>query len=987
MNKWIEITDNDKSKVTGHGAPNFTGNISDIIYHSVESKINTGSFWVIFKNEKNHIYDVKSTGQELALTLNDDLATHITSDTSFRMSYNSSSGVYFYNDNVIYGQRKNSTTLDTEGFNYHINAFIPVNSGFVINYYTADYENNLKTIVLEDYSSTVSSTQGKDVDYALYGELSYSSTFTLNSFNGGNDTDPSAINYLNFLFADVISQPLKVGVASYNSENSNYVITSVNNYKGETIINNPLVYSLVNNQVNQYLLVKENNLSPIRLYELNRKNNTITLDNSFNLNIEGESSVIQCSIWGYSSDFTSYADFDYELMLVTYNGKTHYFLNDLKDVFTRNITFKNGEEILESKRIFNVDYPSYTGATPTKESDAIYDYEFSGWLPSLDSEEAKTTTEFVAQFNSIIKQYKLSYYVENVLQEEHTVNANTVPLKPTIPEKEGFIGEWTPTIREDTRVLSDMRFDALYKRVGGNYVYLYQNSADEEVVDKELYLKSVGVITGFFKIETSILDVELTIEREKIDFNYVVLSNLNRCYYVRDITTVRTNLWKLKLEEDVLMTYRDQILDLKAFVGRNEFEFNPNISDKEVPVEFVKDIEDLEIGSLPLFPITNINVDKDGYENVDDSLLDGFGLYLQYLDKTETSYGYTIPSVIPNVIGDINSLATGDTPFQSVLQIKTDGLSLYQLSKAIIENENASKYCMSLVALPYDSSKYRDYDLVSSIDLGDTTVRFTNLGGSPNYQIKPRNNGSLMQLLLRIEVPRKYNNFMDYKPYTKYEIYLPYYKFVEIKQELFFDRYLEVYYSIPLNSSPSEINIYSRSKENSSDARLIDTYSFNLGANIPLNSDNYQQYLARVSSAYASAGWGVLASAISLIGGVSTGGISMVVGGSTALIGMGNAISTILDAESLSPNVSVKQGGGETNFYSPFRARIRVTRSVLSDGDNYTRYIGKPLNKLVKLSDLKGYTLVSKVHIENFNQASKIETDKIKQMLLSGVIL
>lgn len=121
---------------------------------------------------------------------------------------------------------------------------------------------------------------------------------------------------------------------------------------------------------------------------------------------------------------------------------------------------------------------------------------------------------------------------------------------------------------------------------------LYQNTAENNRVNKTNYINLVNTIYGVIREESSITDVSLTIEYDKfIDFNYIYIKEFNRYYFVNDVTMVRYNLYNLSLSVDVLMTYRWDIIDLRAFVDRNEFEYNPNVVDKNRVIELGYDIQ------------------------------------------------------------------------------------------------------------------------------------------------------------------------------------------------------------------------------------------------------------------------------------------------------------------------------------------------------------------------------------------------------------
>lgn len=124
----------------------------------------------------------------------------------------------------------------------------------------------------------------------------------------------------------------------------------------------------------------------------------------------------------------------------------------------------------------------------------------------------------------------------------------------------------------------------------------YKNRADKNVVDKTDFIELVLTENIIFKQETSIINPTIVLEMTSFpNFNYVYIKELNRYYFINSITSIRNNLWEIDLSVDVLMSYKDGIKSLKAFVDRNENVTNPMLIDKKRIIEQGINVEVAEI--------------------------------------------------------------------------------------------------------------------------------------------------------------------------------------------------------------------------------------------------------------------------------------------------------------------------------------------------------------------------------------------------------
>ena len=107
---------------------------------------------------------------------------------------------------------------------------------------------------------------------------------------------------------------------------------------------------------------------------------------------------------------------------------------------------------------------------------------------------------------------------------------------------------------------------------------LYNNSAPINALDKSL--SSIDTLTGDLRHESNVIDPVILIQRASIsNVNYAYIPEFNRYYFVKEIKSIRTNLWELHLHVDVLYTYRSQIRNNRALIYRQQNNFNLMLDD------------------------------------------------------------------------------------------------------------------------------------------------------------------------------------------------------------------------------------------------------------------------------------------------------------------------------------------------------------------------------------------------------------------------
>lgn len=127
-------------------------------------------------------------------------------------------------------------------------------------------------------------------------------------------------------------------------------------------------------------------------------------------------------------------------------------------------------------------------------------------------------------------------------------------------------------------------------------ITLYKNKAERHRVNKTDYLTEVASVTGTFTEDVSVTSPTLLLKYNSVpDFNYIFVAEFHRYYFVTDYTHTANNLWAINLEIDVLMSYKNGIYNLRAFVDRCENHRDDMIIDNKRTVQQGYDVEEYTV--------------------------------------------------------------------------------------------------------------------------------------------------------------------------------------------------------------------------------------------------------------------------------------------------------------------------------------------------------------------------------------------------------
>lgn len=97
-------------------------------------------------------------------------------------------------------------------------------------------------------------------------------------------------------------------------------------------------------------------------------------------------------------------------------------------------------------------------------------------------------------------------------------------------------------------------------------ITLCVNNSEKNKLGKSL--SNLNVFSGSLKDETSITNPVIMMELENpTGFNYAYIPEFGRYYFIDDMVSVRTGLWKISMKVDVLESFKNNIRDISVILS------------------------------------------------------------------------------------------------------------------------------------------------------------------------------------------------------------------------------------------------------------------------------------------------------------------------------------------------------------------------------------------------------------------------------------
>lgn len=531
-------------------------------------------------------------------------------------------------------------------------------------------------------------------------------------------------------------------------------------------------------------------------------------------------------------------------------------------------------------------------------------------------------------------------------------------------------------------------------------IILYRSLAEREIVDKRSYIYKVYEVDGFFRdivdVISPVVRIELTYGKTSSlpKFNYAYISVLNKYYFIDNIVIVRTNekdtnnitiMYELYLSEDALTTFQSNIYSLNVVVNRQEYEYNEYIKDTLLPCSVIPTIEEYEL-------VAPQNKGTNRYNYI---LTVAAGFF-------DTQEQYKPTDQNPNAVYSDSYLFTQEQIMTFGKKLMGGNINLADIFSMLFNDP--SQGIINLTLLPFNIDKGDGVKLtkVTSITIGKGIV--SDVPCQAIYDTK-----YIDKKIGDFTIEPKYNNFLDYSPYTTIEIYLPFYGFLDMDTNLIIGKTCEIHYVIDIISGSTKIKIIDNITKH-----IYYTVNCQVGIQISMTSSNIAEKIRNIATTAISIGAGVVglgtANSLSALNAPrmytpKTGRVTKAYAKYSVSEGLkstqrnANFVSeTTSDIVSSMQN-HIKSGAasneitewadfdiGSTTVYN-FKIYWRVRRITPITIDNYNRLIGKPSAVSGTVMNFLGYTEISACHFENLYDCLTDEINIIEDNFRNGIII
>ena len=527
---------------------------------------------------------------------------------------------------------------------------------------------------------------------------------------------------------------------------------------------------------------------------------------------------------------------------------------------------------------------------------------------------------------------------------------------------------------------------------GSVLVYLFTQNSENNELNKTLQLVNIiaGKFNSAFNLKNPILDIKYTTSGDVL-CNYMYIPSLFRYYYVDSVDIISADYMRYKLKEDVLMSWQSLIRSQDALVTRYELSTDTKLSDVRLPIENVVSVTYTKPTNVSSGSLVNTTFSA----NPSGSNILVSTIASSDVAVTKTNVSSPLATGLPTINGTISN--TEHVYFIT----KTDYDLLYY---ANFHDSESAGFVNTILWLPFATKDPFEYQLTTTYispihandkylfndeipstrwvanDSGhtpDILAYESKLSGAPYIIVADFNFTSASGLSFA-------GNFLDYEPYSVWEIYIPFVSWQQIAYKDLKDSRILVYYTMDIHTGSATAFIYNVTKQ-----KLLWSGSCQIGIQLPITNSNALEIQKQQQANQLNMIMSLIGSAVSVGAGVFKQNPVAIAGG--VITGVKSIASAVNSEMMMIDRAITSFGSSESCVHSPLDVVVRHTyHEQILDSTALTKFKkinGLPYNRYTSLSSLTGYVEIGEIHFNPKNNLiAQDEITEIEQLLKIGVI-
>lgn len=226
-----------------------------------------------------------------------------------------------------------------------------------------------------------------------------------------------------------------------------------------------------------------------------------------------------------------------------------------------------------------------------------------------------------------------------------------------------------------------------------------------------------------------------------------------------------------------------------------------------------------------------------------------------------------------------------------------------------------------------------------------------------------------------ISIEEYYGNFLDYEPYTKISIYLPFVGIRELNANLYMNSTLHILYRVDVMTGCFVCYLeVSQNTQWGVRKQMVNSYSGNMAIHLPLSNISNTMFTQSIITGLSGVAGGATQIALGNPMGAITAGASLANMGGAAYMG-GTSLET------------VSRYDGNIGFLGVMYPYVIIERPVANIPFYYGKYNG--YNSFIdrKLSEFSGFTQVFSIHLDDVVGMLDDEKIELERILKEGITI